>query len=102
MNVHIHSKGITGSRTITKDEDASALFGCVLEVDGHVIDNMTGLEVKAGNEFTTVHVVLVPGHIEYVVHSEDTWKELLDKADQQRDTYRAIRKGDGTAIAIVT
>jgi hypothetical protein len=99
MKIAIHTKGILGSRVINEGEEADAMFSSVLEVDGHVLDKVTSIDVKSGEDFTTVKVVFIPGEIDYINHSGETWAELMDKAEEQRSVYSSIRRSDGRTVA---
>lgn len=99
MIIRIHTKGIAGSEMIEEGQEAGALFGGVLEVDGHVLDRVTKIDVSSGEDFTTVRVVFIPGDVDYWVHSEATWNELMERAEEQRSSYRSIRRSDGRSVA---
>lgn len=99
MKITVHTKGISGSEVIKPGEEADAMFAGVLEVDGHVLDRVSEIDVSSGDKFTTVTVVFVPGEVEHSVHSNDSWVKLIQKADEQRESYRYVRDGKGFTIA---
>jgi hypothetical protein len=99
MQIRVHTKGITGSSVIKDAEEAGAMFAGVFEVDGHVLEMVTSINVSSGEDFTTVKVTFIPGDIEYITHSEESWEALMETAEQQRRSYSYIRLSDGRTIA---
>ena len=76
MRLKIHTKGIRGSRTRKDNELAGALLHSVIEIDGQLIEEVTRVAViSSGDSFTKVIVHLVPGEIEYVSHTEESWQD---------------------------
>lgn len=99
MRVRVHTKGIKGSGMIEEGEHADVMFASVLEIDGHVIDRTQKIEVTSGEDFTYVKVILIPGELDYISHTAETWKELLDKGEAQREAYMGVRNSEGRLIA---
>ena len=85
MRVRVHVEGLLGSRAYREGEEPSALFNGVLEVDGHMIDEVGKIEaVFGGGQFTTVIPHLLPGMFEVVTHTGESWKSLVDDLDRER------------------
>ena len=85
MNLKIHSKGITGSAITMPGEKPAASFGCVIEIDGKIVEEVSSVRVlHRGNEFATVMVRLLPGELEELVHDADGWADLMQRLDQQK------------------
>lgn len=100
MHLKIHTQGIRGSGTIKEGEDAGALFNSVLELDGQIYDRATAIDVKfEGDSFATVTVTFIPGDIEVVTHTSESWKKICEEADK-REKNAKIRRSDGRVIAV--
>lgn len=85
MRVKIHVKGIKGDGAISPGEEPTALFHGVLEVDGHLLEEVGEIEVSfSGDGFVQVTPHLIPGFFEVVVHDKDAWNLLLNRCDQER------------------
>ena len=89
MKIKVHVKGIKGSGLIKDGEDASVMFGAVLEVNGQLIEEISSVEVKFEESFTKVMPVLMPGSFEVVTHTETSWPELLQQVEEQREPHVA-------------
>lgn len=81
MRMTIHTKGIKGSGMIEEGEEANVMFAAqVLEIDGHLIDQITRIRVlHAPDEISTVLVRFVPGSLETIAHTKESWKELMER-----------------------
>lgn len=80
MNLKIHTRGWVGSRQKTEGEESQAMLGVVIEIDGHVIEEVTSARVLARHgDIVTVMVRLIPGELDVIAHTEETWKELFDR-----------------------
>lgn len=104
MDVKIHTKGIAGSAVRKPDEEAGALFGGILEIDGAVYDLVTDIVLKTGEDFATVTATLVPGDVEVVNHDQESWDALMERHDVREKTYKEakrIRNSMGLTIARV-
>ena len=88
MRVKVHVQGIKGSGLIKRGEEPAALFRGVLEVDGHLIEEVSEIEVVfSGDNFASVRPHLTPGAFEVVTHTDESWPELLNSLDEQRNLY---------------
>lgn len=88
MRVKVHVQGIKGSGMIEKGDEASVMFNGILEVDGHLIDEVTEVEASfKGGEFATIKPHLIPGTFEVITHDKESWPELLRNLEEQRDLY---------------
>lgn len=99
MHLKIHTKGIKGSGTIKKGEEAGALFAGLVELDGQIYDMVTEIRVGFGEEFATVTVTFVPGDIDVVTHTEESWAKICNQAMTQAESAK-IRRSDGRVIAV--
>lgn len=99
MHLKVHTKGITGSRTINEGEEAGALFAGLLELDGQIYDLVTDINVDFSESFAKVTVTFIPGDIEVVTHTEESWKTICREADTREQNAR-VRRSDGRVIAI--
>jgi hypothetical protein len=99
MNIKIHSQGWKGSSPTKKGETSGAMFGGLLEIDGEIYDRVNDIRLDCGDQFATVTVTFVPGSVDVVNHTEETWPKLLQEV-QARDARAAARTGDGRMIAI--
>ena len=99
MNIKIHTKGIKGSAMVKKGEQAGAMFSGLLEIDGEIYERVNDIVLKFGDEFATVTVTLVPGNVDVVNHTEETWPKLLQEA-AAREIRADSRAGDGRVIAV--
>ncbi len=98
MRIKVHVQGIKGSGSIKEGEEASALFQGVLEVDGILIEEISGVEaVFSGREFARVSAHLIPGAFEVVTHTNESWPELLKRVEDER----TARSGADRLIARV-
>ncbi len=80
MRLKIHTRGWVGSRQKTEGEESAAMVNAVIEIDGHVISEVSRVRVLAGaDEIVTVMVRLIPGELDVIAHTEETWKELFDR-----------------------
>ena len=100
MRLKIHTKGITGSQTRKEGEEAGALFAGLLELDGEVYDCVTDMTLKFGQDmFATVEVTFVPGDIEVVSHTQDSWEKIA-RESQWRAKRAVARRAAGQQIAV--
>lgn len=99
MNIKIHTQSWTGSRPAKTGERPGAAFGGFLEIDGQVYDRVNDIHVSMGDEFAAVTVTLIPGSVEIINHTEETWSSIAQKA-VAREIQAAARTGDGRTIAI--
>jgi hypothetical protein len=54
----------------------------ILEVDGHIIPNVTRVAVvSSGEQFTKLVATMYPGELETVVHDADSWAALVQDHD---------------------
>lgn len=80
MKIVVHTQGIVGSRPKREGEQAGGMFRCVLEIDGMLIDRVTRVRVDhRSDEFTYVVAVLIPGEVEEVVHTQESWDALFKR-----------------------
>ncbi len=98
LRIKVHTKGITGSSITPRGGEPAALFGAVLEVDGHLIEEAFKVEVTFEEGFCVVTPRFYPGSFTVVSHDEDSWPELLMELEEQR-AERTARTGMGQAIA---
>jgi hypothetical protein len=90
MRIKVHVEGIKGSARADEGQEPSALFNGVLEVDGHLIEEVTRIEaVFVGGDFTTVKPHLIPGSFEVVAHTKESWPELLKALEEQKKKVQA-------------
>ena len=95
MRIKVHVKGIKGSGLIKEGEEASVMFAGVLEIDGKLIEEVSDIEVLfSGDSFATVKPHLIPGSFEVVTHTDESWPELINSVDEQRD----VRAGSGHVL----
>lgn len=99
MQLKIHTKGIKGSGPIKKGEEAGALFSGLLELDGQIYEMVNNIQVSFGEEFASVTVTFIPGDIEVVAHTEESWAQICTQASTQAESAR-IRRSDGRVIAV--
>jgi len=93
MRIKVHVQGITGSRSVKPGEDANVLLHGILEVDGSLIEEVGKIEVVfGGGELTTVKPHLMPGAFEVVVHTDESWPELLESIKKQQTAYAGSGK----------
>lgn len=76
MHVKLHSQGIKGSRTVEEGEEPDALFGVVIEIEGHLFPRVHKVNLSFGDDFAKVTAEMNPSSIEIVSHTKDTWAEL--------------------------
>lgn len=98
MNVKIHTKAITGSRMAKEGEEPAALFGFLLEVDGHLIEEAYKSELVFEEGFVTLKTHLYPGTFEILPHTEETWAQIQRRLDEARAEQKA-RTGLGLVVA---
>lgn len=96
MMIKIHTQGIKGSELIKVGEHAEAMFGGILEVNGHVIDRISKIEMISSEDFTIVKATFIPGDVEVLTHGKDSWDELCERANKGIAT---ARRADGRLIA---
>lgn len=96
MKITIHSKGIIGSGVIEEGEEPGALFGGIVEINGHVFDRITKIEPKFSEDFASVTVTFFPGRIEHIHHTTESWKALCDRAEGD---IASARLADGRSLA---
>lgn len=78
MKLTIHTKGIVGSAVRREDEESRAMINCVIEIDGHMIEDVTRVRVlHSADEFSTVLVRLIPGEVETIAHTAESWAEQV-------------------------
>lgn len=99
MHIKIHTKGITGSSTTKKGEIPGAQFAGFLEIDGEIYDRVTDIQVEFGDTFATVKATFIPGGVEVVNHTEETWAKICQETER-RDGMAKARRSDGKVIAI--
>lgn len=88
MRVKVHVQGLKGSGMIEKDEEASIMFNGVLEVDGHLMDEVSEIEASfKGGEIAKVKPHLFPGSFEVVTHDKESWPELIQQLQEQQRIY---------------
>ena len=78
-------------------EEASILFGGLLEVNGQLMEEAIEVRTRAREGFFEVTPVLVPGSFEVVVHTKETWPELNRRIEEQQ----SVRTMSGQLIARV-
>lgn len=94
MELKIHTVGISGSSKTKPGQQPGVQFHSILEIDGSYYDQVQNIRVLSGGDsFTTVLVRLIPSTIEYVNHSDDSWKALTDE-------IQTIRKGAGWSLSL--
>jgi len=97
LKIKVHTKGITGSSITKAGEEPGVLFGAVLEVDGHLIEEAFKVEVTFEEGICVVTPRLYPGSFEVVSHTDESWPELLARIQSER-AERAARTGMGRFI----
>lgn len=97
MNIKLHVQGIKGSGLMEEGEEASILFGGLLEVNGQLMEEAIEVRTRAREGFFEVTPVLVPGSFEVVVHTKETWPELNRRIEEQQ----SVRTMSGQLIARV-
>lgn len=100
-DVKIHVKGIAGSKLVEKGGVPAALFGAVLEVDGHIIETAFKVEVTFEEGFTKVTPHFYPGTFTVVSHDEESWVDFAARMDREWSEKKTARDGLGRAIAKV-
>lgn len=94
MDLKIHTVGITGSAKTKKGEKPGIQFNSLLEIDGHFYDEVMNIRVLSGGDtFTTVLVRLAPSTIEYVNHTQESWKQIVEE-------LQTVRKGAGWSLSV--
>jgi hypothetical protein len=97
MRIRVHVQGIKGSGLMHEGEEASVLFRGVLEVDGSLIEEVSEIEVSFSNDrAATVKPHLMPGSFEVITHTDESWPELMNSVDEQRE----VRAGSGRILAL--
>lgn len=99
MRMKIHSKGIRGSQIIKEGEEPGVMFGCLLEIDGELYEQVTNVEASFGDEVATVTVTFIPGTVEVVTHTEDGWNKLQTEV-RARETRIAARNNHDRFISV--
>jgi hypothetical protein len=88
VRVKIHVRGLKGDGPVKEGEEPSALYNGLLEVDGHLIEEVTTIEVLfGGGDIATVKPHLIPGSFEVVTHTDESWPELLNLIHEQKSAY---------------
>jgi hypothetical protein len=100
-DVKIHVKGIEGSSLVEKDGVPAALFGAVLEVDGHIIETAFKIEVTFEEGFVTVTPHFYPGTFTVVSHDKESWHEFAARMELEYNQKKTARDGLGRALARV-
>lgn len=95
MRVKVHVQGIRESSLKEPGEQASALFGAILEVDGQIIEMVHRVEVVFEEGFVDVRAHLIPGSFEVVSHDKDSWPAMLRALEEGR----TARDAQGRLIA---
>lgn len=99
MRMKIHSRGIRGSSMIKEGEEPGVMFGCLLEIDGELYDKVNDIEANFGDTFATVTVTFIPGTMEVITHTEDSWNKLQAEA-LARETRIAARNNHDRFISV--
>jgi hypothetical protein len=100
MQIKIHSKGIVGSSARQEGEEAAALFAGILEIDGELYAEVADMRIDFNSEeFASVTVTFIPGDIQVVNHTEDSWSKIIQEFGEREHRAR-IRRSDGRVIAI--
>jgi hypothetical protein len=99
MNIKIHTQGWRGSSPTKKGEKSAAMFGGLLEIDGEIYIRVNDINLHCGDEFSSLTVTFIPGSVEVVNHTEETWSKTLHEAEA-RDARAEARTGDGRLIAV--
>lgn len=95
MRIKVHVQGIKGSGSIKKGEEPNVLFNGILEIDGHLFDEVASIEVVfKGGEIATVKPHLMPGSFEVVTHTDESWPELIRRLTEVRN----LQYGDGRSV----
>jgi hypothetical protein len=97
MHIKIHTKGIKGSGMVEEGDVPSAMFGAILEVDGHMLEQAYKIDVTFEEGFATVTAEMHPSTIEIVSHTKDSWPGI-EAAIEESHTART---GMGQAVARV-
>lgn len=100
-DVKIHVKGIAGSQMVEKNGIPSAMFGAVLEVDGHIIETAFKVEVTFEEGFVKVTPHFYPGTFTVVSHDKESWAEFAARMDREWNEKKTARDGLGRALAKV-
>lgn len=100
-DVKIHVKGIAGSSLVEKGDVPAALFGAVLEVDGHIIETAFKVEVTFEEGFVQVTPHFYPGTIRIVSHDKESWQEFAARMEREYSDKKSARTGNGQLIAKV-
>ena len=100
-DVKIHVKGIAGSSLVEKGEVPAALFGAVLEVDGHIIETAFKVEVTFEEGFVQVTPHFYPGTFTVVSHDKESWQDFAARIDREYSDKKSARTGNGQLIARV-
>lgn len=100
-DVKIHVKGIAGSTLVEKDGVPAAMFGAVLEVDGHIIHTAFKVEVTFEEGFVQVTPHFYPGTFTVVSHDKESWPEFAARIDREYNAKKTARDGLGRALAKV-
>lgn len=97
MRIKVHVEGIKSTSAAKEGEEPSALLHGVLEVDGHLIEEVGEIEALfRGGELVSVRPRLFPGSFEVVSHTDESWPRLLQRIDGQNEA----RAGTGKLIAV--
>lgn len=88
MRVKVHVQGFKGSGMIEKGDEATVMFNGILEVDGHLMDEVSEIEASfKGGEIAKVKPHLFPGSFEVVTHDKESWPELINNLQEQQRVY---------------
>lgn len=99
MRMKIHTKGWRGSDMAKKGEEPGAMFGAFLEIDGELYDMVNDIEVNFGEAFASVTCTFIPGQLEIVTHTQETWPKL-EKELRAKEGRLAARNAEGRVIAV--
>jgi len=94
MDLKIHTQGWSGSEAVKEGQRPGIQFNSLLEIDGQIYDEVANIRVlSGGGDFTTVMVRLLPSTIEYVNHTQETWKQLVE-------TLQTMKNGAGWSLSV--
>ena len=80
MDLKIHTLGIKGSAPKMEGESSEGNIHVMIEIDGHLIEMVDRVSlVTKADEFQIAHVRLLPGEVETIVHTAESWAELLNR-----------------------
>lgn len=88
MKITVHVKGIAGSNVVRDDEHAGALFGAIVEINGHLFDRVTAINNRFEEGFAYTDITFLAGEIDVVTHTSETWQEIARLADEAEDKFQ--------------